>query len=86
LAAGAAVSVAGTLGFVGLIVPNLLRLLWRNDQRILIPACALAGGTVVVLADTMARIVIAPRQLPVGAIMAVVGAPVFLALLWRRGR
>ncbi len=86
LAAGAAVSIAGTIGFVGLVVPHLLRLIWRNDQRVLLPACALAGGTVVVLADTLARTLIAPRQLPVGAIMAVLGAPIFLYLLWRRAK
>jgi iron complex transport system permease protein len=86
LAAGTAVALAGTIGFVGLIVPHLLRLLWRNDQRVLLPACVLLGGTVVVLADTLARTVIAPRQLPVGAIMAVIGAPIFLALLWRRSK
>lgn len=86
LAAGTAVATAGTIGFVGLVVPHLLRLVWRNDQRVLLPACALLGGTVVVLADTLARTLIAPRQLPVGAVMAVIGAPIFLSLLWRRDK
>jgi len=84
LAAGVAVASAGPIGFVGLIAPHLVRRLCGNDQRLLLPACALAGGTLVVLADTLARCVIAPQQLPVGAVTAALGAPVFLMLLWRR--
>ncbi|MEO7152175.1 MAG: iron ABC transporter permease [Burkholderiaceae bacterium] len=86
LGAGAtafAVTTAGSLGFVGLVVPHALRRLCGNDQRVLLPACALGGGTLVVLADTLARTLIAPRQLPVGAIMALIGVPAFLALLRR---
>ena len=86
LGAGAtafAVTTAGSLGFVGLIVPHALRRLCGNDQRLLLPACVLGGGALVVLADTLARTVIAPRQLPVGAIMALVGVPAFLFVLLR---
>ncbi|WP_346797801.1 iron ABC transporter permease [Halomonas sp. Bachu 37] len=78
-----AVSTAGSIGFVGLVVPHMLRLVWGNDQRMLLPACALAGGTFLVLADTMARTVIAPEQLPVGVITALLGVPTFLYLLYR---
>ncbi|GHE22853.1 iron ABC transporter [Halomonas urumqiensis] len=78
-----AVSTAGSIGFVGLIVPHMLRLVLGNDQRVILPACALAGGTLLVLADTLARTVIAPEQLPVGVITALLGVPMFLYLLYR---
>ncbi|NLU13512.1 MAG: iron ABC transporter permease [Gammaproteobacteria bacterium] len=78
-----AVTTAGSIGFVGLIVPHMLRLLLGNDQRIILPASALAGGTLLVLADTLARTVIAPEQLPVGVISALLGVPTFLYLLHR---
>lgn len=84
-ATAAAVTTAGTVGFVGLVVPHALRLAIGNDQRLLLPACALGGGTLLVLADTLARSVIAPAQLPVGVITALVGVPVFLYLLVRSG-
>jgi iron complex transport system permease protein len=79
----AAVATAGTVGFVGLVAPHLVRLAVGNDQRVLLPACILAGGTLLLLADTVARTVAAPLQLPTGAVMSLVGAPLFLALLWR---
>ncbi len=78
-----AVTLAGTVGFVGLIVPHMLRLVLGNDQRIILPAAALAGGILLTLADTLARTVIAPQQLPVGVITAMLGVPVFLYLLHR---
>lgn len=78
-----AVTTAGSIGFVGLIVPHMLRLILGNDQRIILPASALAGGTLLVLADTLARTVIAPEQLPVGVITALLGVPTFLYLLHR---
>ena len=78
-----AVTMAGSIGFVGLVVPHMLRLLLGNDQRLILPACALAGGALLVLADTLARIVIAPEQLPVGVITALLGVPTFLYLLYR---
>nr|WP_291820208.1 iron ABC transporter permease [Marinobacter sp.] len=80
-----AVTTAGSIGFVGLIVPHMLRFVVGNDQRLLLPASALAGGTLLVLADALARTVIAPEQLPVGVITALIGVPVFLYLLNRRG-
>ena len=85
LAAAAAVTTAGTVGFVGLIVPHALRLFLGNDQRILVPASALAGGALLVLADTLARSVVAPAQLPVGVVTALIGVPAFLYLLARSG-
>jgi len=84
LATGAAVTLAGAVGFVGFVAPHLMRLVFGNDQRVLVPASALAGGTLVVLADTVARSAFAPLQLPVGVITALVGVPVFLWLLARR--
>jgi len=78
-----AVTMAGSIGFVGLVVPHMLRLVLGNDQRLILPACALAGGALLVLADTLARVVIAPEQLPVGVITALLGVPTFLYLLYR---
>ncbi|WP_050466139.1 FecCD family ABC transporter permease [Herbaspirillum chlorophenolicum] len=82
-ATAAAVAMAGTIGFVGLVVPHTLRLLVGNDQRLLLPASVLAGGAMLTLADLAARTVVAPTQLPVGVITALVGVPVFLWLLAR---
>ncbi len=82
-----AVVSAGTIGFVGLVGPHLARLLLRTtDHRRLAPAAALMGGTLVALADLLARTIAEPRQLPVGGIMALVGAPLFLLLLRRAAR
>ncbi len=78
-----AVTTAGTVGFVGLIVPHMLRLALGSDQRLILPACALAGGTLLVVADMLARTVVAPEQLPVGVITALIGVPAFLFLLAR---
>lgn len=78
-----AVTSAGSIGFVGLVVPHMLRLLLGNDQRLILPACALSGGILLVLADTLARTLIAPEQLPVGVITAMLGVPTFLYLLHR---
>jgi iron complex transport system permease protein len=83
VAAGTVVTQAGAVGFVGFVAPHLVRLLIGNDQRQLLPAAALAGGTLVVLADTFARSAFAPVQLPVGVVTALFGVPVFLWLLRR---
>ncbi|HOY37126.1 MAG TPA: iron ABC transporter permease, partial [Piscinibacter sp.] len=85
LATAVAVTTGGAIGFVGLVVPHALRLVAGNDQRVLLPACALAGGTLLLLADTLARTVVAPQQLPVGVITALLGVPTFIALLLHRG-
>ena len=84
LATAASVTTAGSIGFVGLVVPHLVRLATGNDQRLLLPASVLAGGSMLVLADTLARTVIAPQQLPVGVLTALIGVPVFLFLLSRQ--
>jgi len=81
-----AVTLVGSVGFVGLIVPHLVRFAIGNDQRVLLPASMLAGGTLLTVADTAARIVIAPMQLPVGVLTALIGVPVFLFLLSRHPR
>jgi iron complex transport system permease protein len=86
LATGIAVTTAGSIGFVGLIVPHLVRLAVGNDQRLLLPASALAGGALLVFADTAARTAIAPQQLPVGVLTALIGVPLFLFLLSRQTR
>lgn len=82
-AAAAAVTTAGTIGFIGLIAPNALRWWIGNDQRWLLPASTLAGGILLTAADTIARSVIAPLQLPVGAIVALIGVPAFVLLVSR---
>lgn len=84
LLVGAAVSVSGLIGFVGLIVPHALRLVVGPDHRLLVPAAALAGAAFLVLCDTGARMLPGGRELPVGAITAVLGGPLFLWLLRRR--
>lgn len=84
LATAASVTTAGSIGFVGLIVPHLVRLAAGNDQRLLLPASVLAGGSLLVLADTLARTLIAPQQLPVGVLTALIGVPAFLFLLSRQ--
>lgn len=78
-----AVTAAGSIGFVGLVIPHMLRLAGGSDHRLILPGSALAGGSLLVLADTLARSVLAPRQLPVGVVTAAIGVPLFLYLLNR---
>ena len=82
---GAAVAVAGIVGFVGLVVPHFARLLTGPDHRMVLPLSALLGAALVVGADVVARIIVAPAELPFGIVMAVVGGPVFLHLVLSRG-
>ncbi|MGB1091548.1 MAG: FecCD family ABC transporter permease [Oceanobacter sp.] len=81
LMVGAGVAVAGVIGFIGLVVPHLLRLLIGPDHRQLLPASALAGGLLLLIADTLARNLIPPAELPVGLLMALIGGPIFLIML-----
>ena len=81
LLVGSSVAASGSVGYVGLVVPHLARLSLGSDNRINIPAAALGGALFVIIADTVARTVIAPRELPVGAITALIGAPLFIYLL-----
>ena len=81
---GSAVSAAGAIGFVGLVTPHLARLALGSDNRVVLPAAALLGGAMLMAADLAARVLIAPRQLPVGALTALVGVPLFLLLMARR--
>ena len=83
LLVGTAVAASGSVGYVGLIVPHLVRLAIGSDNRLVVPLSAVAGAIFVVLADTVARTAVAPRELPVGAITALIGAPVFIYLLRR---
>ena len=83
LLTAAAVTMAGSIGFVGLVVPHMLRLQGVRDHRLLLPAAVLLGGSLLLIADTLARTLLAPRQLPVGILTALVGVPVFLLLLYR---
>ncbi len=84
LLAGAAVSAVGLLGFVGLMVPHIARFFIGSDYRYLFPASIFLGGTIVMLCDTVARVMFAPMEIPVGIIMSALGAPFFLYLLRRR--
>ena len=84
--AGAAVSIAGPIGFVGLLVPHALRLIVGPDYRLLLPASALAGAAFLVAMDTIARLMLQPAELQVGIITALLGAPFFLYLLYRNRR
>jgi iron complex transport system permease protein len=84
LMVGAAVSVSGLIGFVGLIIPHLLRLAFGPDHRLLVPAAALGGAAFLVVCDTLARSLLPGRELPVGAITALAGGPLFLLLLRRQ--
>ncbi|HEU4456633.1 MAG TPA: iron ABC transporter permease [Longimicrobium sp.] len=84
LLTAAAVAVSGVIGFVGLVIPHVVRLLWGGDHRFLIPASVLLGGTFLVLADALARTAAAPTELPLGVITAFVGVPFFVYLLRRR--
>jgi iron complex transport system permease protein len=84
LLTGFAVSVSGTIGYVGLLVPHAMRMIFGADHRMLIPASALGGAIALVIADTIARTVVAPSELPVGAVTALVGAPFFIYLLRRK--
>ncbi len=83
LLVGSSVAASGSVGYVGLVVPHLARLSLGSDNRISIPAAALGGALFVIVADTVARTIIAPRELPVGAITALIGAPLFIYLLRR---
>jgi iron complex transport system permease protein len=82
---GAMVSVSGMIGFVGLMVPHVMRLFVGSDHRLLLPASFLAGGIFLAWADTLARILLAPAELPVGIVTAFFGGPFFLFLLYREG-
>lgn len=81
-----AISLAGSIGFIGLIAPHILRLLIGSDHRTLVPASVLLGGSLLIMADTLARTIVAPTQLPVGVLTAMIGVPVFLYLLYRNAQ
>ncbi|MEO1282003.1 MAG: iron ABC transporter permease [Pseudomonadota bacterium] len=82
---GAAVAVAGVIGFVGIVIPHIVRLVAGPDHSIVLPASAILGAGLVLIADIFARVVVAPSELPIGIILAAIGAPVFLHLVLRRG-
>ena len=86
LATAISVTTVGVIGFIGLVVPHLIRIVAGSDHRIVLPASALAGGILLVVADTLARTLLAPRQLPVGALTATIGVPLFLILMSRSRR
>jgi iron complex transport system permease protein len=86
MATALSVTTAGVIGFIGLVVPHLVRLVSGSDHRTVLPASALAGGALLLIADTMARTIMAPRQLPVGALTAAIGVPLFLFLMSRERR
>ncbi len=83
-AAGASVAAAGSIGFVGIVVPHLIRILIGPDHRFLVPLSAILGGALILAADVVSRVAVAPAELPIGIVMAFIGAPVFLAILLKR--
>ena len=85
LSVGAAVAVAGIIGFVGLVVPHILRLTLGPDHRLILPGSALLGASLILGADLIARVVVAPAELPIGIVTAIIGGPFFMYLL-QRGR
>jgi len=85
LATSAAVSLAGPIGFIGIVVPHLVRLMVGVDHRLVLPASALFGASFLVGCDLLARVVLAPVEIPVGVVTAMIGGPFFLWLLVRRG-
>ena len=84
-AVGAAVAVAGIIGFVGLVVPHIMRLISGPDHRVVLPGSAILGASLVIFADIVARMALRPAELPIGIVLALVGAPVFLHLILKRG-
>lgn len=80
---GVSVALAGVIGFVGLVIPHILRLTGLTDQRYLLPACALAGAGVLLVADVIARVALLAAELPIGVVTATLGAPLFIWLLTR---
>lgn len=86
LLTGSAVAVSGTIGFVGLVIPHLVRLLWGADHKHLLPLSMLAGGAFLIFADLLSRTLIAPTELPIGVITAIIGAPVFGMILFKSKR
>lgn len=86
LLTGSAVAVSGTIGFVGLVIPHITRLLWGTDHRHLLPLSALLGAGFLVLADLLSRTIIEPIELPIGIITSLAGAPVFALILIRQHR
>lgn len=84
MAVGVSVSVSGVIGFVGLVVPHLIRLIAGPDHRILLPASAMLGGILLLVADMIARSIATPAELPIGIVTALMGAPFFLSLLWQQ--
>ncbi len=84
LAVGASVAVSGVIGFVGIVVPHILRLVIGPDNRYLLPACALTGANLLLAADIVSRTIVAPAELPIGIVTAILGGPFFLYLLLRQ--
>ena len=83
---GVSVALAGAIGFIGLVIPHILRLCGLTDHRVLLPGCALAGASALLLADIVARLALAAAELPIGVVTATLGAPVFIWLLLKEGR
>ena len=86
LCVGMAVAVSGVIGFIGLVVPHLIRLMFGADHKLLIPGSALLGASLLLLADTLARTIAAPTEIPVGILTSIVGGPFFLWLLIRQSK
>ncbi|WP_240620265.1 FecCD family ABC transporter permease, partial [Peribacillus acanthi] len=81
---GAAVSVSGTIGFVGLLIPHMVRMIWGTNHQLLLPISSIIGAAYLILADLISRTIISPTELPIGIITSLIGAPVFGFILLRR--
>src|SRR5690606_39486904 len=81
LGVGASVAVSGLIGFVGLVVPHILRMAFSADNRLVVPGSALLGASILVLADLLARTIVAPAELPIGILTAIIGSPVFIYII-----
>jgi iron complex transport system permease protein len=86
LAVGVSVSLAGIIGFIGLVVPHVIRTVFHSDNRLVLPASALGGALLLLLADIIARTVVSPAELPIGVVTALIGAPFFITLLLKAKR
>lgn len=86
LLVGTAVSVSGVIGFIGLVIPHVMRMCFGSDHRTVLPASALCGAILLLLADTLARTIVAPAEMPVGLLTSLIGAPWFFWLIIRRQR
>jgi iron complex transport system permease protein len=86
MAVGSSVAVSGIIGFIGLIIPHIIRMAFGSDHRLLIPASAILGAAVLTMADLISRTIVAPAELPLGIVTALIGSPIFIYIIVNRKR